>query len=253
MKLSTNNFFAAVKSLVMGGGRNDSDEPVNDAGFQKRAEGISLSTLRPAVMTSLTDNSGGTADNTLADVEAAYTEATLANNFADLARKVNEIITHLQMTADETNARVFKVEEAVDSIGHIVFAIPRDYDEATDHLVLRVLASMVSVTTDDDVKLDVELYRKRAGVALSADLAPSFTSDADVPVLSATEAWIEFDLGQLTFLRDDVAIIEIITNGANDTNGEEVLIHSLELVYRSTLVSYDETDGDTPMEGDCLR
>lgn len=39
----------------------------------------------------LTDNSGGTASNTLADVPGSYTEATLANQIASLAAKINEI------------------------------------------------------------------------------------------------------------------------------------------------------------------
>lgn len=49
-----------------------------------------------AAIASLTDNSGGTANDTLADVEATYTEATLANNFADLAAKVNAILAALR-------------------------------------------------------------------------------------------------------------------------------------------------------------
>jgi hypothetical protein len=40
----------------------------------------------------LTDNSGGTASNTLADVPGSYTEATLANQIASLAGKVNELV-----------------------------------------------------------------------------------------------------------------------------------------------------------------
>jgi hypothetical protein len=39
----------------------------------------------------LTDNSGGTADTTLAAVEASYTQATIRNNFADLAAMVNKL------------------------------------------------------------------------------------------------------------------------------------------------------------------
>lgn len=39
--------------------------------------------------TPLTDNSGGVANTTLEDVPAAYAEAALANNFADLAGQVN--------------------------------------------------------------------------------------------------------------------------------------------------------------------
>lgn len=48
-----------------------------------------------ANITPLTDNTGGTASDTLADVPAAYTEATLANQLASLAAKINSIITAL--------------------------------------------------------------------------------------------------------------------------------------------------------------
>lgn len=44
----------------------------------------------------LTDNSGGTASDTLAAVEATYTEATIENTVASLAAKINAIITALQ-------------------------------------------------------------------------------------------------------------------------------------------------------------
>jgi len=43
-------------------------------------------------ITVLTDSSGGTAGNTIVDVPASYTEATLANQLASLAGKINEII-----------------------------------------------------------------------------------------------------------------------------------------------------------------
>lgn len=160
----------------------------------------------------------------------------------DVADAFTSLLNRAGGTADETNARVFKVPANIDTIGNIAWKIPRDYDEATDTLVLRVLASQLTLSTDNDVKLDVELYRKRAAVALSADLAPSFSSDTAVPVLSTAEQWLEFDLSRLTFRRDDVATIELITDGHNDTAGEEVLIHAVELVYRSTLVSYDRVD-----------
>ena len=47
------------------------------------------------VLVELTDNSGGTASDTIADVPAAYTEATLANQIASLAAKVNALIRRL--------------------------------------------------------------------------------------------------------------------------------------------------------------
>lgn len=47
----------------------------------------------PAAVPLLTDNTGGTASDTLADVPGSYTEATLANQLASLAAKVNAILT----------------------------------------------------------------------------------------------------------------------------------------------------------------
>jgi len=54
------------------------------------------SQVQQAAITALTDNTGGTADNTLASVEASYTQATIRNNFADLGAKVNSIISALK-------------------------------------------------------------------------------------------------------------------------------------------------------------
>jgi hypothetical protein len=52
--------------------------------------------VRAAAITALTDNTGGTADDTLAAVEATYTQATIRNNQADLAAKVNAILVALR-------------------------------------------------------------------------------------------------------------------------------------------------------------
>lgn len=178
--------------------------------------------------------------------------ASTNQNFEDAGTKINALVADvtalktsvdaiqaaLKLTVDETNARVLKVEETIDNIGHIIYTVPRDYDEAVDVLTLRVLASMVSVSTDDDVQLDAEVYIKKAGVALTADQNPT----KPATILSTTEQWLEFDLSGYGLNRDDVIIIELLTDGHNDTNGEEVLIHDLELVYRSTIVSYEETD-----------
>jgi len=256
--LTTNSFFTKLRSLVTGGGRDSNNKPVVTSGFEKRASTISLATLAPNAVLPIagtaftTFDIGGTADSTLVAVSGAFdatAHSTINNNFEDVATKINNIVADiaaikaaLALTADETNARVLKVEETQDNIGHLGWQGPRDYDEATDRLTLRVLASQVTVSTDNDVKLDVELYRKRGSAVLSSDLAPSFTSDSNVPVLSATEQWIVFNLHGLDFNRDDVLNIELISNGANDTNGEEILIHAIELVYNSTLVSYHAED-----------
>jgi hypothetical protein len=48
--------------------------------------------VRGGVLTALTDSSGGTASDTIADVPGTYTEATLANQMASLTAKVNQLI-----------------------------------------------------------------------------------------------------------------------------------------------------------------
>lgn len=266
MLFSPDTFLHALRQIVTGGGRDSDGHPKSDSGYLKRAEGVDLQSITPssavtATAAALTDNSGGSANTTLAAIDASMiavggsgmttaqeseydtTMGVIADNFADLAAQVNALIVdnanlraQLGLTADETHARVLKVEETVDEIGNIVWPVPRDYDEATDTLKVRVLASQLTQTTDDDVELDMEAYVKTAGSALGADLNPT----APGTVLSTTEQWIEFDLGGNGLQRDDVLTIELLTDGHNDTNGEEVLIHALEMVYRSTIVSYDD-------------
>lgn len=203
MKLSLNNFLYGVKQIVTG-------DNVVDGGFLRDV---------PVPLAALDLNTAINYDGSA--VGAAV--ATLSGAY---------------LAADEINARVVKVDAATDSIGHLTIPVPRDYDEALDTLKVRVLASQVAVSTDNDVELDSEVYVKTAGSALGPDLNPT----APGTVLSTTEQWIEFDLSGNSLDRDDVVNFELITNGANDTASEEVLIHAVEYVYRSTLVSYDETN-----------
>lgn len=49
-----------------------------------------------AAITALTDNSGGTAADTIAVIGATYTQAEVANAVASLATKVNELRSDLE-------------------------------------------------------------------------------------------------------------------------------------------------------------
>jgi len=246
MRFSLDNFLYAIKQIVMGGGRMTDGTPHNDAGFLKRAEDVNLQSFAPtsnitATAAALTvTNGAGTNDGTIGAITA---DASVIAAVQELAAQINKLVLDdaairekLSLTADETNARVLRLPEDIDTIGNIVWAVPRDYDEATDELKLRVLASMETKSTDTDVQLDSEFYIKSPGVALTADQNPS----APGTVLSTTEQWVEINLSRKGLQRDDVAIIELITNSGNNTAAEEVLIHAVELVYRSCLVSYDE-------------
>jgi acyl-coenzyme A thioesterase PaaI-like protein len=56
--------------------------------------------VRGAAIASLTDNTGGTASNTLADVPTTYTEATMANQLASLTAKINAILAAMRASND---------------------------------------------------------------------------------------------------------------------------------------------------------
>jgi len=49
-----------------------------------------------AAIASLTDNSGGTASDTLAEITGTYTEATMENAVASLAAKINALLAALR-------------------------------------------------------------------------------------------------------------------------------------------------------------
>lgn len=49
-----------------------------------------------AALVALTDSTGGTPGNTIVDVPASYTEATLANQLSSLAVKLNAVIAALK-------------------------------------------------------------------------------------------------------------------------------------------------------------
>lgn len=242
MKASLNNFLYFLRSIVTGGGRDAAGNPKADSGVLMRMDGVNLSQLRPAaVIADLTFNLVvGTANNALQALADGTTYANdvaaIRNNFADTASKVAEILAFLKGTADETSAKVLMVQENVDTVGTLQIKIPRNYDEATDILHVRVLASQLTVSTDNDVQLDATVYKKRPGVALSADLNPTIPST----ILSASEQWIRFDLSGNSLKRDDIVYFNLITDGHNDTDGEEVLIHDIEVIYPSCIVSYDE-------------
>lgn len=52
--------------------------------------------MKSAAITPLTDNGGGTADDTLAALTGSYVQATMQNNQADMTAKINAIIAALK-------------------------------------------------------------------------------------------------------------------------------------------------------------
>lgn len=61
-----------------------------------KVNGVQVAGTQQAAIASMTDSTGGTVDGTLADVGAAFSQATLNNNFADVNAKIDEVLTALR-------------------------------------------------------------------------------------------------------------------------------------------------------------
>lgn len=59
-------------------------------------DGVPVLGAQQAAVASLTDSTTGTADATVADVGATFSQATLNNNFADVTAKINAILAALR-------------------------------------------------------------------------------------------------------------------------------------------------------------
>lgn len=208
MLFDPSNFLTHVRSLVTGGGRKTDGSPYLDSGFV-----VDVPVQLGAVDLRTVINYDGS--------EAGAAIATLSGSY---------------LAANETNARVIRVDAGTDAIGTLTFPIPRDYDEATDELKVQVHASMVTLSTDDDVQLDSSTFIKKPSTVLGPDISPAAPST----LLTVAGVTIDFDLSGNGLERQDIVNFNLLTNGANDTTGEEVLIHGLQFSYRSTLVSYNE-------------
>lgn len=168
MQFSQNNFFLALRNVILGGGKNSAGEAFNDAGIL-----VEGSTLGP---------SGSAAGET--------------------------------------------------DIGTFTFMVPRDYDERTDDLSLRVAGRMDGAT--DSPALSITVTRVRAGEADSI-----LANAVSVLTLDDTFSLDDLSLSENELRRDDSLQIAV-SAAAHTTDAIEAL--SVVPVYRSTIVSFDETN-----------
>lgn len=172
-----------------------------------------------------------------------YVELNVTNT--DLQTAINTI--QGDEAASETNSFVLKVPAGTTTVGKLLLSIPREYDEASDHLYLRLFVNQLTRATDTAVGLQAVAYVKVLGTALSASkgtvpgIAPFSLATTDL-VLSTTEQVVEFNFSGYGLKRDTVITVVLSTNGGNATAGEEVQIFGGGWSWESCLVSYNDTD-----------
>ena len=120
------------------------------------------------------------------------------------------------------------------ALGAASFVVPRDYDEATDHLKLNCAGRMDGST--DTPTFDVVVTRTRPGASDS-------TVQSSTTVFTLSDSYQEavLDLSGNGLQRGDHLDIAV-TLGAHTTDGAERL--AVQPEYRSTVVSYNEFDAD---------
>lgn len=197
MLLSPDNFLVHIKNLVTGGGVSGTTRnPAIDSGFSVSRPLNIPADLRTAAGLTLT----------------AATAPTIA--------------------ASETNGLSVNSVASATALGTFVFQIPKDYDEQTDEFRINFMAAMGGAT--DTPTVTATIYRKRAGAALSADLAPTASA-----ALSATSAWRTINANGKGLRAGDSLVINLVT-GAHTTDA--VALYAAEVTYRSTLVSANDPD-----------
>jgi hypothetical protein len=181
-----------------------------------------------------------------------HVEVTIINN--DLANTLSSLATQFNLRgleASETNLLVQSFPASTTSLGSFSIVVPRDYDEATDTFALKLAAASAGATNTPGITATV--YRKRPGAAIAtvatsvAAKVPGVTTAA---ALTTASQVLEINLSTFGLQRDDALTI-VLTADAHTTDA--VLIYSIEPVYRSTLVSYDQTDGTSNFNGNSLR
>lgn len=135
------------------------------------------------------------------------------------------------------------------TIGHVSFMIPRDYDEASDHLAIRLVANLQNADAGvtmlgNSTILPVSSPTGNQTIGLSVPgTLPFATGPAVAAPLSQTSQVIEFNFSGQSLVRDEVFDVKLAYTG-NATTGNAT-IYGVSYHYDSTIVSYnDTTSGD---------
>lgn len=213
MKFSPNNFLQNIKNIVTGGG------------FQK--DGVNP-----------TNDCGFKVDK-------------------NLLLDSGLLLTGTTYIADTDGYPIFSNAATNTAITTIPFFVPRDYDEATDEIIVRFVANMggatdtptVTVTAGQEIltATNAATYKATAAITVtSVDAVAGAVSTA----LSATRTRHDAVIRNAGLKRDTLVFIKL-TAGAHTT--DTVQVAAIGITYRSTLVSYNETDGVNPSTGAQLR
>ncbi len=271
MRFVPDNFLYLIKQLVTG--RNGDDTVVvgslvgsgtssatsADGGIKVDKEVPLIQAATPVAFPVITNNTGGAATTTWPLLTGTY--ATDYGPIAGILTEIANVINaqHTQAIASVSGIPAIVLAAGATAISTFSFPIPRDYDEASDHLFIRVLASLASgdtlttgYLTGTPTIQPIATGTATAGSAVKAT-APFQTSTL---LLTTTEQVFEISLSANGLKRDDIVTVALAIVG---TTSAGLNVFAIEKTYDSTIVSYNETDatgnnsGTLPGFGNPLR
>lgn len=220
MRFSESNILYGLKQLVTG--RNGDDTPV--------AGGLLPGTSSTTLSSTQSADGGIKKDNILPlSGIVILTSGT--------ALKLSTITNYTAVPAVETAA-------TDTSIGYVSFLVPRDYDEASDHLTLRIAvmlaAADVGITLTGTANVTVPGSVPSAKTAVTATVPFATTLAA----LGTTEQIVDINLSGYGLKRDNVVSVLLAYVGTTSGVAD---IFGLHIHFDSTIVSYNDTDAtDNP-------
>lgn len=239
MRFNESNFFTHVKNVVTG--KNEAKGSA-DGGIRIDVPititDITTTTAFPAI----TDSTTGTASTTFGAIGGA-TYATdapaIKNALAQIAKQFNALAL-ANGTINTGKTPAFVIASGTNpAIGVVSYPIPRDYDEASDNMLVRVkvaLANADAAITLTGIPTATPLGKAGVTGSLVSATLPFKTTAAN---LSTTEQVVEVKLSGLGLTRD--GLISVTLAIAGTTTGA-ANITGIEFSYDSTIVSYNDTD-----------
>lgn len=143
------------------------------------------------------------------------------------------LATSVTRVTDSSGFPILSAAANITAVANVSILVPRDYDEATDELRVRLVAVMSS--TNDTPTVTVTPKKRVTGSAAAAFTTASQTTAALSPTPQAFElVWYGEGLKRGN-------LVELTLTSAAHGN-DALQLQALQLSYRSTLVSYHDTD-----------
>ena len=280
MRATLGNFLYFIKQIVTG--RNGDDTPVaggllpgsgpNVLSSEQSADGgikvdqvVPLSSVTAtgtySVITgtvpAITDSTGGTASTTFAAITAgsSYAQADMVavkNALSEVAAVINGLAaTSLSLPvalASESSVPAIATASGTNpAIGTFSFAVPRDYDEASDHLAVYLESNStntdaaITITGTATIAPIASQLATSTAIVATTNTAVTATAPFSTVALDVTKEVQVFmvNLSGYGLKRNDLVSIALAYAGT--TTGTDY-VYSVFRHYDSTIVSYHDTD-----------